>query len=113
MIGNGRPGQAYNDEIEWLTRAVARELDQDCTGDAGMDHVVIERTYSYSVELLWEALTDPESLAEWLMPGDFRPVVGHKEATDVGNQDGSEAIGGGSWANFDQLGILKQIGAIP
>jgi uncharacterized protein YndB with AHSA1/START domain len=29
-------------------------------------------------EKVWEALTDPELLARWLMKNDFRPVVGHR-----------------------------------
>lgn len=28
-------------------------------------------------EDVWTALTDPEALAAWLMPNDFRPEVGH------------------------------------
>ena len=43
-----------------------------------MDHIVIEHTYPYSVNKVWEALTDPAALADWLMPGDFKPIVGHK-----------------------------------
>lgn len=27
---------------------------------------------------VWHALTDPAMLAKWLMPNDFRPVVGHE-----------------------------------
>lgn len=27
---------------------------------------------------VWRALTDPELMARWLMPNDFRPVVGHR-----------------------------------
>ncbi|MEM7683280.1 MAG: SRPBCC domain-containing protein [Pseudomonadota bacterium] len=29
-------------------------------------------------EMVWDALTDPVALAEWLMPNDFRPEVGHR-----------------------------------
>ena len=29
-------------------------------------------------EVVWEYLTDPELLAQWLMPNDFKPEVGHK-----------------------------------
>lgn len=28
--------------------------------------------------VVWEYLTNPELLAQWLMPNDFRPVVGHR-----------------------------------
>jgi uncharacterized protein YndB with AHSA1/START domain len=43
-----------------------------------MDNIILEQTYAYPVQHVWEALTDPAALAEWLMPGDFKPVVGHK-----------------------------------
>ena len=43
-----------------------------------MDDIVLEETYPYSIDQVWEGLVDPESLAEWLMPGDFKPIVGHK-----------------------------------
>jgi uncharacterized protein YndB with AHSA1/START domain len=29
-------------------------------------------------ERVWQALADPELLAAWLMPNDFRPEVGHR-----------------------------------
>ena len=29
-------------------------------------------------EDVWLALTDPQALAEWLMPNNFEPVAGHK-----------------------------------
>jgi uncharacterized protein YndB with AHSA1/START domain len=29
-------------------------------------------------ERVWRALTDPDRLARWLMPNDFRPEVGHR-----------------------------------
>lgn len=29
-------------------------------------------------EAVWVALTDPRAIAEWLMPNDFKPVVGHR-----------------------------------
>jgi uncharacterized protein YndB with AHSA1/START domain len=29
-------------------------------------------------EDVWTALTTPEAIAEWLMPNDFKPIVGHK-----------------------------------
>src|SRR5262245_62772091 len=43
-----------------------------------MDDIVLEHVYAYTVEQVWEALTDPAALAEWLMPGEFKPVVGHR-----------------------------------
>jgi uncharacterized protein YndB with AHSA1/START domain len=43
-----------------------------------MDDIVIEETYPHSIEQVWEALTNPAALADWLMPGDFKAIVGHK-----------------------------------
>ncbi len=37
-----------------------------------------EAIYPYTPEQVWRALTDPEALAEWLMPNDFEAVLGHK-----------------------------------
>jgi uncharacterized protein YndB with AHSA1/START domain len=36
-----------------------------------------EVTYPHPRERVWRALTDPELLADWLMPNDFQPEVGH------------------------------------
>lgn len=35
-------------------------------------------TYRHPIERVWEALTDREALAAWLMPNDFAPVLGHE-----------------------------------
>ena len=43
-----------------------------------MDDIVIEETFPYSIEQVWQALTDPAAIADWLMPGDFKAIVGHK-----------------------------------
>src|SRR3954465_7837136 len=34
--------------------------------------------FPQSTEIVWDALTNPEQLKEWLMENDFQPVVGHK-----------------------------------
>jgi len=38
----------------------------------------VEKTYDHPIERVWAALTSAESLAAWLMPNDFKPVVGHE-----------------------------------
>ena len=44
-----------------------------------MKHRILkERVFPYTREQVWEALTNPEYLSEWLMPTDFQPFVGHK-----------------------------------
>jgi uncharacterized protein YndB with AHSA1/START domain len=40
--------------------------------------LVFEARYPDPPETVWRALTDPTSLAEWLMPNDFQPRVGHR-----------------------------------
>jgi uncharacterized protein YndB with AHSA1/START domain len=37
-----------------------------------------EMVYTHSPETIWRALTHPAALAEWLMPNNFAPRVGHK-----------------------------------
>lgn len=33
---------------------------------------------------VWRALTEPDLVARWLMPGDFQPIVGHRFRFDTG-----------------------------
>ena len=42
---------------------------------ADIDQTVL---YPHPVDRVWAALTSSEALAAWLMPNDFRPVVGHR-----------------------------------
>jgi uncharacterized protein YndB with AHSA1/START domain len=42
------------------------------------DDVVLEAIYPYPADRVWRALTDPSEIATWLMPNDFRPVIGHR-----------------------------------
>jgi uncharacterized protein YndB with AHSA1/START domain len=39
--------------------------------------VVIERNLPFAPDRIWRALTQPHLIAEWLMPNDFQPTVGH------------------------------------
>ncbi len=40
--------------------------------------VVIEREVAFPPEKVWRALTQPHLIEEWLMPGGFAPVAGHR-----------------------------------
>jgi uncharacterized protein YndB with AHSA1/START domain len=40
--------------------------------------VRVDEFLAHSPARVWRALTDPVLLAKWLMPNDFRPVVGHR-----------------------------------
>jgi uncharacterized protein YndB with AHSA1/START domain len=35
-------------------------------------------SYSHSPEVVWDYLTKSELIAQWLMPNDFQPIVGHE-----------------------------------
>src|SRR6185369_3706470 len=37
-----------------------------------------EALYPHGRADVWEALTSSEAIADWLMPNDFKPVVGHR-----------------------------------
>lgn len=43
-----------------------------------LDSLRLERVYPHPPEVVWLALTDPLALADWLMPNNFKPVVGHR-----------------------------------
>jgi uncharacterized protein YndB with AHSA1/START domain len=34
--------------------------------------------FNASIEKVWNALTDSDTLAKWIMENDFKPIVGHK-----------------------------------
>jgi uncharacterized protein YndB with AHSA1/START domain len=40
--------------------------------------IEIDQYLAHPPAKVWHALTDPALLAAWLMPNDFRPVVGHR-----------------------------------
>jgi uncharacterized protein YndB with AHSA1/START domain len=40
--------------------------------------IEVDRFLPHPPSVVWRALTTPELLARWLMPNDFRPVVGHR-----------------------------------
>lgn len=42
-----------------------------------MAQVKLKRRLPYPPEMVWAALTDSDQMANWLMPNDFRPEVGH------------------------------------
>jgi uncharacterized protein YndB with AHSA1/START domain len=43
-----------------------------------MRDIVITRHLPFPRERVWLALTDSDALADWLMPNDFRPEIGHR-----------------------------------
>lgn len=43
-----------------------------------MAPIRLSAEYPYPPSVVWEALTDPAAIREWLMDNDFRPVEGHE-----------------------------------
>jgi uncharacterized protein YndB with AHSA1/START domain len=43
-----------------------------------MSPIRLSADYPYPAELVWDALTDPVALREWLMDNDFKPLEGHE-----------------------------------
>ena len=39
--------------------------------------VRLERLFPHAPERVWQALTDPQALAQWLLPNTFEPRLGH------------------------------------
>ncbi|QHZ48507.1 metalloregulator ArsR/SmtB family transcription factor [Bacillus sp. NSP9.1] len=54
-------------------------LDQILKEEQNMDLTVShDFTFESPIEKVWLALTDADTLAKWIMPNDFKPVVGHQ-----------------------------------
>lgn len=51
-----------------------------------------EAFYPYPPQTVWVALTDPHALAEWLMPNDFKPVVGHRFRFEIDPAPGCDPV---------------------
>jgi uncharacterized protein YndB with AHSA1/START domain len=47
--------------------------------------ITVEQFLSHPPARVWQALTDPEQLARWLMPNTFTPKVGHRFTFDAGS----------------------------
>lgn len=43
-----------------------------------MADVTLDFQYKSSIEKVWKALTDSDTLAKWIWKNDFKPIVGHK-----------------------------------
>jgi uncharacterized protein YndB with AHSA1/START domain len=51
-------------------------MTMDISKDA--QSVLVERTLPHAPEKVWRALTETALIADWLMPSDFKAVVGHR-----------------------------------
>ena len=57
-----------------------------------MGSINLEATYPHPPERVWAALTDRRAMAEWLMPNDFEPRLGHRFQFRVANAKGWSGI---------------------
>jgi uncharacterized protein YndB with AHSA1/START domain len=39
--------------------------------------VSVQHQFPFSIEKVWDALTDSETLGKWIWPNNFKPIVGH------------------------------------
>jgi uncharacterized protein YndB with AHSA1/START domain len=46
--------------------------------------VVHDVRFAHPIARVWNAIVDPDALAQWLMPNDFEPRVGHRFRFDAG-----------------------------
>lgn len=46
--------------------------------------IQLEHVNAHPVAAVWRALTDPALHARWWVPGDVRPIVGHRFELDMG-----------------------------
>ena len=42
------------------------------------DKVELDAVYPVSPSVVWQALTDPAAMRDWLMPSDFQPLIGFR-----------------------------------
>lgn len=43
-----------------------------------MAEISLDYQFKSSINKVWDALTDSDTLAKWIMENDFKPIVGHK-----------------------------------
>lgn len=48
------------------------------TTNDDLTKIEVDQYFPHPPTKLWRALTEPELMAQWLMPNDFQPAVGHK-----------------------------------
>ena len=48
------------------------------TTNEDLTRIEVDQYFPHPPAKLWRALTVPELMAQWLMPNDFQPVVGHR-----------------------------------
>lgn len=57
-----------------------------------MREIKVSREFDYSVEVLWEAITDPKAIEQWLMPNDFQAQLGHQFTMKTEPRPGFDGI---------------------
>ena len=60
----------WNEKVMQLNKLLQEEVE--------MKKVLLDFEFKSSIDRVWRALTDSETLAKWVMDNDFKPIVGHK-----------------------------------
>ena len=55
------------------------------------DRIDLDIVYPHKPEHVWQALTDSDALGEWLMPAEFKPLIGFRYRFD--RPDGTQVEG--------------------
>lgn len=74
-----------------------------------MAAIEVDQFLAQPPDRVWHALTDPDLLARWLMPNDFRPAVGHQFTfrTEPVPQHGFDGIVHCQVLDLDQPRLLR------
>src|SRR4051812_7091987 len=72
-----------------------------------MARIEIETFYPFEPGLVWDAITDRESLKQWLMENDFLPNVGHRFQFRTQPQGGWDGIVNGEVLHAERPKLLS------
>ncbi len=72
-----------------------------------MSQIEISREYAHPVERVWQAITDPEAIGEWLMETDFAPIVGHEFTLRTDPAPGFDGIVHGKVLRVEPPNLLE------
>jgi len=70
--------------------------------------ITIEQQYPYSPDEVWEAITDPTQISDWLMHGTFQPRIGAEFEFYWSGTDASKGMTRGKVLEPAKIGEIVQ-----